>query len=68
MPTGQSKSGAKKAWMALLILPFIFSLYAPSYNTLSPAFIGIPFFYWYQMLWIVLSGLITVAVYFLVKE
>jgi hypothetical protein len=25
---------------------------------------GFPFFYWYQLLWIVLTGIITAIVYF----
>jgi len=33
------------------------------YNSADPAFIGIPFFYWYQMLWVPLSVVCTLVVY-----
>ena len=33
------------------------------YNTNDPEFIGVPFFYWYQMAWVPISVLITVFVY-----
>ena len=42
----------------LLIIPFVAVLWVPFYNRAGPAFWGFPFFYWYQLLWIILSGLI----------
>ena len=34
-----------------------------SYAKVDPAFIGIPFFYWYQMLWVLISTALTVIAY-----
>jgi hypothetical protein len=34
-----------------------------SYNRLEPAWFGIPFFYWYQLLWIPLSAVVVAIVY-----
>jgi hypothetical protein len=42
----------------LLLLPFAAMLWVPFYNRVEPEIAGIPFFYWYQMLWIVLGALI----------
>jgi hypothetical protein len=52
-----------RGWYWLLVLPLIGVLIPPIYNSADPRLIGIPFFYWYQMLWIPLSVLCTVAVY-----
>ena len=35
-----------------LFAPFVAMLWVGSYAKIDPAFIGIPFFYWYQMLWV----------------
>ena len=51
----------------LLLLPFVAILWVPSYNRLDPELAGIPFFYWYQLLWILLGALILLPVY-LVEE
>jgi len=47
----------------LLILPFIATLWPPFYNMLTPDLAGIPFFYWYQLLWIVITAILTAIVY-----
>jgi hypothetical protein len=51
----------------LLLLPFAAILWVPSYNRLDPELAGIPFFYWYQLLWIPLGAFILLPVY-LVEE
>jgi hypothetical protein len=47
----------------LLLVPLIGVLLPWIYNTRSPELIGIPFFYWYQMLWVPLSVVFTILVY-----
>jgi hypothetical protein len=47
----------------LLILPFIALLWVPFYDRAEPALAGIPFYYWYQMLWIFLGALVLLPVY-----
>ncbi|SEK31206.1 DUF3311 domain-containing protein [Streptacidiphilus jiangxiensis] len=49
----------------LLAAPFVALLWVGSYSTPTPAFVGIPFFYWYQLLWVVLSALMTGGAYVL---
>ena len=54
-----------RRWLRLLlVIPFIALLFPPFYNFREPEFIGIPFFYWYQLLWIIITAIITAVVYF----
>ncbi|MFE9676357.1 DUF3311 domain-containing protein [Streptomyces sp. NPDC006259] len=46
-----------------LFAPFVAMLWVGSYAKIDPTFIGIPFFYWYQMLWVLLSTVLTVTAY-----
>jgi len=56
--------GARETrWTWLLLIPLIGTLIPPLYNTHDPELFGVPFFYWYQMLWIPASVLVTVIVY-----
>jgi cell division protein FtsW (lipid II flippase) len=47
----------------LLAVPYVAMLWVPSYNHVEPSFAGIPFFYWYQMLWILLGVAVMLPVY-----
>jgi hypothetical protein len=57
-----------RAWYWLLIVPLLGVLIPSVYNDRSPELIGIPFFYWYQMLWIPLGVAITVLVYLKTRD
>ncbi|MEU6060070.1 MULTISPECIES: DUF3311 domain-containing protein [Streptomyces] len=46
-----------------LAAPFAAMLWVSSYARVEPRLIGIPFFYWYQMAWVVLSTILTMAAY-----
>jgi uncharacterized protein DUF3311 len=59
--------GGKRWWYLLLIIPFIALLWVPFYNSIQPEFAGIPFFYWYQFLWVIIGAAITAVVYFATK-
>ena len=48
-----------------MLIPFVALLWVPFYNSIEPTFAGIPYFYWYQFLWVVLGVTITAVVYFL---
>ena len=51
-------------WARLLLLvPFIACLWVGSYNSVEPMWAGIPFFYWYQLLWVAISAVIIGIVY-----
>jgi uncharacterized protein DUF3311 len=57
-----------RGWYILLLVPFIAILWVATYNSVEPAISGIPFFYWYQFLWILLSAVLTATVYFMTRE
>ncbi len=65
--SGQSdehKPARRVIWARLLLLlPFICVLWVSSYNSLEPMLGGVPFFYWYQLLWVLLSAAIIAFVY-----
>ena len=46
-----------------LVAPFVAMLRVGSYAKTDPTLIGIPFFYWYQMAWVLISTLLTVTAY-----
>jgi Protein of unknown function (DUF3311) len=52
-----------KWWFLLLLLPYVGLLYPPIYARLEPALWGIPFFIWYQFLWVFITVGITAFVY-----
>lgn len=45
-----------RAWYALLLLPFAGTLLPWLYNRPAPALFGLPFFYWYQLAWVVVTA------------
>jgi hypothetical protein len=53
----------RRAWYLLLVLPFFGTLVPPLYNRAAPTFAGLPFFYWYQLVWVVVTaGLLGIVV------
>ena len=65
MPNGNGTQKRSSYWLLLLLIPFIALLIPQFYNATSPEFAGIPFFYWYQLLWIILTGVLMGVVYLL---
>ena len=47
----------------LLVLPFVAMLWVSSYNSAEPMIAAIPFFYWYQLLWILIGAALIALVY-----
>ncbi|HZY95489.1 MAG TPA: DUF3311 domain-containing protein [Candidatus Cybelea sp.] len=53
-----------RAAYLLLILPFVATLLPWIYNRAEPSLFGLPFFYWYQLAWVVITaGLLGLVVY-----
>jgi hypothetical protein len=50
-------------WYLLLLLQFIPALWVPFYNAAEPSFIGMPFFYWFQLALVFISAAVTAVVY-----
>jgi hypothetical protein len=51
-------------WYLLFVVQFIVILWPPFYNRIDPKFVGIPFFYWFQLAWVLVSAVLTAIVYF----
>jgi Protein of unknown function (DUF3311) len=62
--TDSNRKLLSRWWRWLLVLPFIALLWVPSYNSVEPSLGGVPFFYWYQFVWLfITSGLIIFLYY-----
>ena len=55
----------KRVWLIFLVLllPCATMLWVPFYDRAAPEIAGIPFFYWYQLLWIPLGSLLLLLAY-----
>lgn len=51
-------------WYLLFAIQFVVALWPPFYNRVEPSWIGIPFFYWYQLLWVLIAAVFNAIVYF----
>jgi hypothetical protein len=51
-------------WLLLFLLPFVLILWPGFYNISQPELIGIPFFYWFQVLCVLLAAFVTALLYF----
>ncbi len=59
----EAERRGSKWWLLLLLLPYIGLLYPPLYSRLEPELWGIPFFIWYQFLWVFITVGITALIY-----
>ncbi len=41
----------------LIIIPFVAYFILPAYNAQYPEAFGLPLFYWYQIIWLPISGI-----------
>lgn len=55
-------------WYLLFVIQFIAVLWPPFYNSVEPSWAGVPFFYWYQLLWVIIGAILTAIVYFATEE
>ncbi len=60
----KKKHGEWSWWYLLFVLQFAVALWPPLYNKVEPSLGGIPFFYWFQLLWVIVSAVFTAVVYF----
>jgi hypothetical protein len=52
----------------LLAIPILALLIVPIYARTTPTLWGFPFFYWYQLVWVVLAAGFTFSAHLLVKR
>lgn len=54
-------------WYLLLLAEFIPALWVPLYNSAEPSWIGLPFFYWFQLAMVIVGAAVTAVVYFITE-
>ncbi|GAA0328398.1 DUF3311 domain-containing protein [Actinoallomurus spadix] len=52
----------------LLLAPFVIYLAVPSYAKIKPRLAGFPFFYWWQLLWVILTAVFIGLAYALTRR
>jgi Protein of unknown function (DUF3311) len=52
----------------LLLVPLVALALVPTYSRPKPVLWGFPFFYWYQLLWVILTPLFTWAAYLVITR
>ncbi len=64
MKTAETRSPAARVlWVMLFLALFFVALWVPFYNRVDPKLFGIPFFYWFQFIWIIVAALVTGIAY-----
>jgi hypothetical protein len=62
-PPSKTERHDRSPWNWLLLVPLVAVLFPPVFNSIDPKLLDWPLFYWYQMAAIILSVLVTLAVY-----
>ncbi len=68
MDNAQERHSGWSWWYLLFVVQFALALWPPLYNKTAPALIGVPFFYWFQLLLVIIGAIITAIVYFATDE
>jgi hypothetical protein len=68
MMDAQRRRGGWSWWYLLFVVQFAVALWPPLYNKIEPTLMGIPFFYWFQLLWVIVSAVFTAVVYFATSD
>jgi uncharacterized protein DUF3311 len=63
-----SKRSRWSWWYLLFVVQFLVILWPPFYNKAEPTLLGIPFFYWFQLLWVLVSAVFTAVVYLMTRK
>jgi Protein of unknown function (DUF3311) len=58
------KNGGWSWWYLLFVVQIAAVVWPAFYNKAEPSWVGIPFFYWYQLLWVIIGAVFTAIVYF----
>jgi Protein of unknown function (DUF3311) len=63
-----AKRRHSRGWLLLLLLPYLALCFPQIYARSTPQLLGFPFFYWYQLAWVVLASAIMGVVYSKIKS
>jgi hypothetical protein len=64
MNDGQHRRGGWSWWYLLFLVQCALVLWPPFFNQVEPTWIGMPFFYWYQLASVIVGAVLTAVVYF----
>ena len=64
MDDGRQQRGGWSWWYLLFIVQCVLVLFPSFYNYAEPTWIGLPFFYWYQLACVIVGAVLTAIVYF----
>ncbi|HET6655196.1 MAG TPA: DUF3311 domain-containing protein [Gammaproteobacteria bacterium] len=59
----ERRVATKAAWYLGLLIIFAGAMWVPFYNRLEPRLFGVPFFYWFQFSWIIVTAIATALAY-----
>ena len=59
---------SRVGWYIVLGLFCLLVLWVPLYNRIEPTFIGLPFFYWFQLLLVLVGAAVIGIIYFATEE
>ncbi len=59
----RASRGQRAFWYAVFLIIVGVALSVPLYNRVQPTLAGIPFFYWFQFGWILVTALATALAY-----
>jgi hypothetical protein len=69
VPTrGPARPGPYIIAGALLAIAIVVPLFVPGYSFANPRLAGMPFFYWYQMMWIPITACLVGISYWVVTK
>ncbi len=64
LPTrAPARPGPYLAVLLILAIGIVLPLLVPIYARTSPELFGLPFFYWYQMLWVLIEAVLLLLCY-----
>jgi hypothetical protein len=59
---------SRTGWYIALLVFCVLVLWVPLYNRAEPSFIGLPFFYWFQLLLVLVGAALTAIIYFATEK
>jgi ABC-type microcin C transport system permease subunit YejE len=60
------RRGVWSLWLLLIMIPL--TMWVPLYNRVEPTLAGFPFFYWFQLLLILIGAGLTALAYFVTER
>lgn len=58
-------NGAVRRWIVYtsFVIGCVIAMWVPLYNRVDPTIAGVPFFYWFQMAWVIVVAAATAIAY-----